>query len=95
MGSCAQWEWVVGEGGLYEYVCFKKCLEEFHRRCIDKLGHRFYPNYDSRNANVFCSGGYYNYVGGTLLREPYVSWVGEDGLTGEFQQTSGEFENEY
>ncbi len=44
----------MGGGGLYWYFCkqrhingIQKCLEAFHRRCIDYLGRLFIPKWDS------------------------------------------------
>ncbi len=60
VGSCVQSEWVLGEGGLYEFfweqgppVGVQMCLERFHRQCIDKHG-----NCDSTNAvSVLATAG--------------------------------------
>ncbi len=55
--SRVQKERVMGGVGLFEYfweqglpVAIQKCLDGFHRRCIDSLGRQFIPKWDRTNA---------------------------------------------
>ncbi len=48
MGQCVLREWVLGGGGLEGYfgeqglsVGIQKCLEKFHRGCVDYLSWQF------------------------------------------------------
>ncbi len=57
MGRCVLREWVVKEGGLYEYfgeqglpVGVQECIEGFHRGCVDYPSRQFVPKWDSPNG---------------------------------------------
>ncbi len=50
-------EWVVEGGGLDGYfgeqglpVGIQRCLERFHRGCVDYLNRQFVPKWDSLNC---------------------------------------------
>ncbi len=57
MESCVQMEYAVGGGALHGYfreqelpIGVQKCLERFHRRCLDYLSQLFTPKWNSPNA---------------------------------------------
>ncbi len=79
-------------------VDVQKCLEGFHRRCIGYVSRQFVPKWDSPNTESILAT-----VGTTSLlmepigvcAQPCAGRMGEDGLDGKFQKTTGNLQQGY
>ncbi len=73
---------VVGGCGFQgPSVGVRKCLEGFHRRCLNYLARQFIPRRDNMNAEIVSDGGYNISVSGTYRRGPVqVGWVNRGSM---------------
>ncbi len=98
-GQGVQREFAVGGGGFHEHfweqgqpVCAQKCVEGFHRRCIDYRGRQFVPKWNSTSAEcVMATAGLVSLLVQFIGVNAW-HWMGENRLRGEFQKTMGDLE---